>query len=149
LPMAFAAVDCGDFSSTFTDMEGLFTLEVTGKSDVITVNLVGYHPKDVIVSGRDSIVIYVKEASAFSFQETVNTGYFDVKQIYTTQSIAGISNLEDKKQTMAASADAAFDGRIAGLNVVQRNGIKGAGSDLFLRGYSSLNATNQPLVVVD
>lgn len=47
------------------------------------------------------------------------------------------------------SGEAVFDGRVAGLEARARNGIKGAGSDLFLRGYSSLYGNNQPLVIVD
>ncbi|MGQ1947666.1 SusC/RagA family TonB-linked outer membrane protein [Geofilum sp. OHC36d9] len=148
-PVAFASVTCGEVSSSFTDMDGAFSLQITGETDVVSVNLVGYHSKDVIVAGKDSLIIYLKESTSFSFQEELNTGYFDIKQLYTTQSVAGVNHLDDLKKQMASSAEVSFDGRVAGVNAIERNGIKGLGSDLFIRGYSSLYSSNQPLVVVD
>ncbi|MFT3737829.1 MAG: SusC/RagA family TonB-linked outer membrane protein [Breznakibacter sp.] len=148
-PVEIASVTCGTYSSTFTDMDGSFDIKVPNSMGIVSVNALGYHSKEVVVSGRDSIKIYLKEIATASLQQKANIGYFDVKQIYTPQSVAFVQNLDDKTKTDIGSADKAFDGRIAGLEVVARNGIKGMGSDMFLRGFTSLNATNQPLVVVD
>ncbi|MBN2744137.1 MAG: SusC/RagA family TonB-linked outer membrane protein [Marinilabiliaceae bacterium] len=148
-PIEIAAVSCGDLSSTFTDLEGAFSLEVTGRGDLLTVKAMGYHDKDVVVGKRDSVFVFLKEAAAYSLFENASSGYFDVKQIYTTHSVVGVNHFDDKQRQMSGSADDAFDGRVAGLEALTRNGVKGAGSDVTLRGYSSLRATNQPLFVVD
>ncbi|PZX18625.1 TonB-linked SusC/RagA family outer membrane protein [Breznakibacter xylanolyticus] len=148
-PIEIAAVNCGTLSSTFTDLDGSFSLNVSGIADVLTVKAMGYHDKHVVVGNRDSVFIYLKDVGAYSLFESAQSGYFNVNQVYTTQSVVGVNRFDDKKRQILGSAEAAFNGRVAGLNALSRNGIKGVGSDLIIRGNSSLNASNQPLVVVD
>lgn len=148
-PIEIASVACGAIASTFTEMDGTFSISVPPKVSYITISSLGYHTKDVVISGKDTIVVFLKEIMTESFQQTASNGYFDIKQVYATQSLASVSILDDKNKIGAGSAEAAFDGRVAGLNATSRSGVKGVGSDLFLRGFSSLNINNQPLVIVD
>ncbi len=149
-PVEVASVNCGNYSSAFTDGEGTFTLEVRSADDIISVGAPGYHAKDVRLAGRTRLQIYLVEETAQSFSEPAYFGYFDKKQIYTTQAVATVgSTLSGSSRLAGGSGEEVFDGRVAGLEARARNGIKGAGSDLFLRGYSSLYGNNQPLVIVD
>ena len=52
-------------------------------------------------------------------------------------------------ETPGTSMEQLFDGQIPGLNIISRSGVQGIGSNLFLRGFSSVYATNQPLIIVD
>ncbi|HPY27329.1 MAG TPA: SusC/RagA family TonB-linked outer membrane protein [Prolixibacteraceae bacterium] len=149
-PVELALVNCGDFSSTFTDEKGEFTIEARSPDDIISVSAQGYHPKDILLSGRSRVSVYLSGEETHSFQEQAWFGYFSKKQIYTTQSVVSVRNtVAESAKSGIGSGEAVFDGRVAGLEARARNGIKGAGSDLFLRGYSSLYGNNQPLVIVD
>ena len=146
-----ASVNCGDFSSAFTNKEGQFSINVKSLNDVITVKIDGYHSKDVPLRGQSEVTIYMNDESSVSFQRYTYDAYSKKKDVYTTQSIASVNtgDFASAAKTNAGSGEAAFDGRIAGLNVISRSGIKGIGSNMFLRGYSSLYCNNQPLVVID
>jgi TonB-linked SusC/RagA family outer membrane protein len=149
-PIEVASVSCGNFSSTFTSEEGKFDLEVKSLSDVLVIAARGFHTKHVYVAGKQSITVYLVEEGTMSYQETAHFGFYSKKQIYTTQSVGSVSSLlSDKARLSSGSSENVFEGRIAGLDARARNGIKGAGSDLFLRGYSSIYGTNQPLIIVD
>lgn len=150
-PVEAATVNNGRFSSVFTDAQGQFTIEVKSVNDVLSVKHDGFHSQDVHLRGKTEIKVYLKDEASVSVQEYSYDAFSKKKKLYTTQSVA---SLAPETQTSASklnigSAEAAFDGRIAGLDVHSRNGIKGIGSNLFLRGYSSLYCNNQPLVVVD
>lgn len=148
-PVGDALVNCSNFSSTFTAGNGTFTIEVRSANDVISVSADGFHPKDILLAGRTRLKIFMSSNELFSFHEEAHFGYFAKKHIYTTQSVASVNNFTEAAKLNLGSGEAGFDGRIAGLENITRNGIKGAGSDLFLRGFSSLYGNNQPLVIVD
>ncbi len=148
-PIEVALVNCGNFSSTFTDENGVFSIGVRSANDILSVSARGFHTKDIRLAGRTRMKIYLVQEEIFSFSEQADFGYFTQKQIYTTQSVATVNQRAGLSTASIGSGEAVFDGRLAGMEARTRNGIKGAGSDLFLRGYSSLYGNNQPLVIVD
>lgn len=150
-PLEAAEITCSKFSSGFTNERGEFSIEVRSKNDIITVHLDGYHTKDVPVRGLSDLKIYMLLESEYSSQTIAYDAFNSKKLMYTTGSVVTLNpNYQSSANKMnESSGDATFDGRIAGLEVRSRNGIKGMGSNLFLRGYSSLYRNNQPLVVVD
>ena len=150
-PLEAATVSCSKFSSGFTNERGEFSIEVRSLNDIITVQLEGYHKKDVPVRGLSNVAIYLVKESNYSPQAIAYGAYGSKNMLYTTGSVATLSpNYQSSTNKMnESSGDASFDGRIAGLDVRSRNGIKGMGSNIFMRGFSSLYRNNQPLVVVD
>ncbi|MGF7138600.1 SusC/RagA family TonB-linked outer membrane protein [Roseimarinus sediminis] len=150
-PIEAAAVSIGRVSSGFTDAEGRFSIEVRSENDVITIKAEGFHTQNVPVKGRSEVNVYLQLVSMYSLQELSYSAFDSKQKIYTAQSVASINPQHQTSATKmnAGSGEAAFDGRIPGLDVRSRNGIKGIGSNLFLRGYSSLYLNNQPLIVVD
>lgn len=75
-PVELALVNCGDFSSTFTDEKGEFTIEARSPDDIISVSAQGYHPKDILLSGRSRVSVYLSGEETHSFQEQAWFGYF-------------------------------------------------------------------------
>jgi len=150
MPVELASVQLENFSSTFTEKDGSFTIEVRSKNDVLTIVANGFQSKDVFLAGRDSVHVYLVDEGAGFFQRDAFSSYSSKKQLYTTQAVS-TSDVKQEvvSKLISGSGEAAFDGRIAGLDARARNGIKGIGSDIFLRGYSSVYANNQPLIVVD
>jgi TonB-linked SusC/RagA family outer membrane protein len=150
-PIEAATVRCGQFSSDFTDADGKFSIEVRSNEDVITVESDGYHSKDVPLRGENNVNIFINPVSMYSLQGNTYDAFEQKPLLYTTQSVATTTPQYQSSASKMniGSGNAAFDGRIAGLDVRSRNGLKGMGSNLFLRGYSSLYLNNQPLIVVD
>jgi len=151
LPIEAATVSSGKVASVFTNAEGQFSIDVKSMGDVITIRIDGFHSQDVHLRGKTELKVYLYDDASVSVQEYSYDAFSKKKEMYTTQSVVSVS---PETQTSAAklnvgSGEAAFDGRIAGLDARSRNGIKGIGSNLFMRGYSSLYCNNQPLVVVD
>lgn len=150
LPLESATVLCGDFASTFTKDDGSFSIKVRTKNDVISVIANGFQQKDVLLAGKDEITVYLSLEGSKSFQENIYNGYGQTKHLYTTQAISTVN--WDQRSIVkldAGSSETSFDGRLSGVDARTRSGIKGIGSDIFVRGYSSLYAKNQPLIVVD
>lgn len=150
LPIASATVVCGDFASTFTNDDGTFSIEVRSANDILNVKAEGFQNKDVLLTKVENVNIYLTKEQTKTFQQNMYNGYTKTKQLYTTQAVSTVDwNLRDIAKVDGSSGENAMDGKIAGLDARARNGIKGAGSDIFIRGYSSLYANNQPLIIVD
>ena len=150
-PIEAASVNCGDFSSGFTSADGSFSITIRTSSDVLTISAEGFHTQKVAVKGQTEIKVYLQYDNMYSLHEKTYNAFDHKEILFTTQSIATVN---PGKHTSASkmnigSAEAGFDGRIAGLDARSRNGIKGMGSNLFLRGYSSLYLNNHPLIIVD
>ncbi|ASB48021.1 SusC/RagA family TonB-linked outer membrane protein [Alkalitalea saponilacus] len=148
-PIAFADVSCGNFSSDFSGIEGEFSIRVRSLEDVLTFESLGYHTTDVVLAGRDNVDVYMQEVSNKSFQQATNVGYYNIKEAYTPRSSASTNRLSERSKSGNTSPEKEFGTFAAGLQIKERTGITGIGSDLFLRGFNSLNATNQPLIIVD
>lgn len=150
MPVEVATVQCGDYASTFTQTDGSFTIDVRSSDDIISIIARGFQTKDVFLAGRNTLNIYMAEEGAISFQENAYSGFSRDKQLYSTQAISTVNwTMESTAKLNSSSSESAFDGKVAGLEARSRSGVKGIGSDLFIRGYSSLYANNQPLVIVD
>jgi TonB-linked SusC/RagA family outer membrane protein len=149
LPIEVAEVTCPGFSSTFTDLEGAFEIDVRSLKDLISFSSVGYQTKDVILSGRDSVSVYLYESTYKTIQEEANFGDYSTKMAYTSRAISTANQIGDKENSGFVSPEYAMESSLAGLDIKTRNGVAGAGADFFLRGYSSLFANNHPLVIVD
>ncbi len=148
-PISFAEISCSNFSSGFTEMDGTFSINVRSLNDAINVTSVGYQSQEVVLAGRNSINVYMQDVSRKSFNQEANLGYSSIKQAYTTRSLSVSGNLAGITRSNAISPDPALAAYSSGLQAKTRSGIPGIGSDLFIRGFSSMNSTNQPLVIVD
>lgn len=149
LPLAFAEVNCGNFASTFADDEGFFEIQVRSLNDRIIVEAPGYHPQEVILAGRKEVKVYMQDIQRSSFQQEINLGSLTKKRAYTTNAVSSAVAPFISEEVGSVSPENAFGTQMAGVKINNRSGIPGVGSDIFVRGLSSLNATNQPLVVVD
>ncbi|MFA9388536.1 MAG: SusC/RagA family TonB-linked outer membrane protein [Prolixibacteraceae bacterium] len=149
-PVELASVECENFSSTFTEKDGTFSIMVPSKTDVLQIVARGFQSRDVLLGGRDSLVIYMVGEDVGTFQQTTYSAFTAKKQLYNTQAIGSTTSSNTTVAKLSpGSGEAAFDGKIAGLEARARSGIKGIGSDIFIRGYSSIYGTNQPLIIVD
>lgn len=141
-----SVVEKGTTNGTMTDMDGKFSLSVSPKA-TLTITYIGYKSQEIAVKGTAPLTIVLQE-NAELLDEIVVVGYGSVKRKDVTTSVASVST-KDLDERPIISAAAAIQGKAAGVNVIQPNGEPGAGMVVRIRGNSSINASNDPLYVVD
>jgi TonB-dependent starch-binding outer membrane protein SusC len=138
----------GTNNSTKTDANGVFLLNVS-KGATLIISYVGLGTKSYTVTKAENINIELEEVTK-SGDDVVVIGYGTKKRKELTTSIASI-NAKEITSTPTADAAQALQGKVAGLTIVQGSGAPGGtgGTQLRIRGISSLTGTNNPLIVVD
>jgi len=136
----------GTNNGVITNFDGVFTITVASKSTLI-VRYLGYLTEEVPVSGKTTLVILLKE-DAIALGEVVAIGYGTVKKNDATGSISAIKP-DALNKGLTTNPQDMLVGKIAGVNVTTNDGTPGGGSTIRIRGGSSLNASNDPLIVID
>ncbi|HYW36282.1 MAG TPA: SusC/RagA family TonB-linked outer membrane protein [Balneolaceae bacterium] len=137
----------GTTIGTTTDSTGHYSINVPNNKKILRFTYVGYKTKSVVVGNRTTINVKLKP-STISGQQMVVVGYGSEKASNVTSSISSVSS---KDFTQSAPSDAAdlIKGKVAGLSINTPSGNPASGSQIRLRGTSSLLASNNPLVLVD
>ncbi len=132
-----------------TDLEGKFRLE-TKESRPLTlaVDYIGYRTQEIdVYDDSEPIDIQLSE-NVNTLSEVVIIGYGTQKQTQLTGSVASVK-ADVFSQSKAPTLDGALSGMVAGLNVTASSGQPGADSHIRIRGGNSVNASNEPLYVID
>ena len=146
LPGAAVIVD-GTGNGAVTDLDGHYVLHGVAPGASIRVDILGYKPQTVKVGGR-AVIDFTLEEDSVLLEETVVVGYGQVKKSDLTGSVASVK-AEKITDIPANSVDALLQGRVAGVQVTNASQDPGASSTVRIRGNSSLNGSNSPLVVID
>ncbi|RZK60268.1 MAG: SusC/RagA family TonB-linked outer membrane protein [Pedobacter sp.] len=147
-PITGVRLAVSDFSAALTDDKGKFAITVPNYNSSISVSFIGYHTKIVPVHKG-------KLATIILWPDTYNSIFTEVDLPMGKQSLARTTAAVDVFKPQGAwnnnseTPMSEVQGRLSGLNAVRKAGTQGIGADVFIRGFSSLYATNQPLYVVD
>ncbi|MBP7369187.1 MAG: TonB-dependent receptor [Paludibacteraceae bacterium] len=136
----------GTTNGTITNYDGEFTLNVAADA-VIIVKYVGYKPLEIPVAGKRKFTIKLEE-DVITLGEVVAIGYGTVKKTDATGSVTAIKPDAMNKGQVTNAQDMLL-GKIAGVNITTGGGTPGTGATIRIRGGSSLNASNDPLIVID
>ena len=131
-----------------TDADGRFHLDIKSYPSAINVSYVGYESLQVKLSERDSVVNIRLHEDAQALSEVVVVGYGTQKRTQLTGSVTTVK-ADVFSQSQSATLDGALSGQVAGLSVTASSGQPGADSQLRIRGGNSVNASNEPLYVID
>ena len=134
----------GGTLGTVTDIDGNFTLNADKKS-TIEVTYIGYEP--VKMQAGQNLTIHLKNTSS-TLNEVVVIGYGAVKKSDLTGSVTSLKP-DSKNKGLVVNAQDMLSGKVAGVNVTSNSGEPGVGTQIRIRGGSSLNASNDPLIVID
>lgn len=134
----------GTTNGTITDFDGNFTL-TANKGDIIVISFIGYQPQELPAAANMNVIL--KDDSQL-LDDVVVIGYGTVKKDDATGSVTAIKPDKISKGITTSPQDM-ITGKIAGVNVVSTGGTPGAGATIRVRGGSSLNASNDPLIVID
>ena len=135
----------GTSQGTVTDLDGNFTLSVQ-PGQKLTISYIGYQKQEV--SASNNMIITMKDDAAQSLNEVVVIGYGVAKKSDLTGSVTALKP-DSKNKGVVVNAQDMLAGKVAGVSVTSDGGTPGAGANIRIRGGSSLNASNDPLVVID
>lgn len=136
----------GTTDGTITDIDGHFRINAPANGTLV-FSFVGYDPLDVPIDGRTSLLVLLKE-DVVALGEVVAIGYGSVKKSDATGSMTVVKPDEISKG-LATSPQDLLVGKTPGVVVTLNGGEPGGGGTIRIRGGSSLNATNDPLIVID
>ncbi len=143
-PIAFASVVLLDTRAVVnTDANGFFTL-TAAPGAAVRVSYLGY--KTVETKATDNMLVVLEDNN--TLEEAVVIGYGVVKKNDLTGSVTAIKP-DEKNHGMITNAQDMIQGKIAGVAVTSDGGSPGGGANIRIRGGSSLNASNNPLIVID
>lgn len=135
----------GGETGVITDFDGNFTLSVN-PGTTLQISYIGYETQEV--TATKNVVVILQEDAGQKLNEVVVIGYGRAKKSDLTGSVTAIKP-DEMNHGLVTSAQDALQGRIAGVNITTSGGEPGADATIRIRGGSSLNASNNPLIVID
>ena len=143
-PVMGATITANGKAVGITDLDGNFTATVAPGTE-ITITYLGMQPQTLKATEEMSIIL---KDDAESLNEVVVIGYGAVKKSDLTGSVTALKP-DSKNKGLVVNAQDLIEGKIAGVSVTDGGGTPGGGATIRIRGGSSLNASNDPLIVID
>ncbi|KRT14507.1 SusC/RagA family TonB-linked outer membrane protein [Pedobacter ginsenosidimutans] len=148
-PLPGISVSVTGYAAALTDEKGNFKIGVPNYNAVLVISGQGYQSKEEALKGRKTISkIALFEERYVSVYDAAVLPFGTALKNRTPYSASTV-NLNGSWERSNETPDSYLQGKIAGLEVLRRSGTPDIGADLYLRGYNSLYAANQPLIVVD
>jgi len=145
-PLAGASVfEKGTNNATNTKTDGTFKLSV-GNNATLLISFTGYKPQEILISNNVPLEV-VLQLNSVALNDVVVIGYGTQKKIDVTGSVASI-NSSTIKDRPSPNALGALAGQVAGVNITSNSGRPGD-YRINIRGFNSINASNNPLFVID
>ena len=147
-PISFANVFVkGTTVGATTDDFGAYTIDNVGEDAVLMFSFIGYTTVEIPVNGR-SVVDVALSPDAMSLDEVIMVAYGTAKKSSFTGA-ASVVKQDAIKDVPNVSFEQALNGKVAGLQVTTLSGQAGSTSSIRVRGIGSMNASNEPLYVID
>jgi TonB-linked SusC/RagA family outer membrane protein len=142
-------IEKGTRNGTTTNVEGRFRINVRGAAPVLVFSMSSYLPREVPVSGRSVVDVTLEQtAQQLKDVEIVAVGYNSQKKTDLTGSIAIVGKEKIQSVPMVISTQL-LQGRVAGVQVMNNSHQPGGSVSLKIRGTNSINASNEPMYVID
>ena len=139
-------IEQGTTNGTSTGLDGDYVLTVSSANAVVEVSCIGYATQTFVASQLPQTVTLAEDTQFLD--EVVVIGYGTVKKEDMTGSITAIKSEELNRGAMVSTQDM-LKGKVPGLLITPGDGGPGSGSTIRIRGAASLNASNDPLIVID
>ncbi len=136
----------GTTNGTITSVDGNFTLQVN-KGDIVQFSFVGYKKQEIVAQGQKNLSVALAVDNE-EIGEVVVIGYGQVKKSDATGSVVAVSSKDFNKGAITSPQDLLV-GKSAGVVITTAGGAPGSGATIRIRGGSSLNASNDPLIIID
>lgn len=135
----------GEKGGTVTDFDGNFSLQVSSSGKKIKVSYIGYIDKVLSISDNMKVKL---ESDSKALADVVVIGYGTARKSDLTGSVATVKS-KDFNKGLVSSPEQLINGKVSGVQIMSNSGSASAGSTIRVRGGASLNASNDPLIVLD
>ena len=142
-----SVVEQGTTNGITTDVNGQFVLNVQGEQSIVQISFIGYVTKSLAASSTELQYVVLEDDSAM-IDDVVVIGYGTVKKDDLTGSVVAIKAEELNRGAVVSTQDM-MQGKVPGLQIIPGDGGPNSGSTIRIRGAASLNASNDPLIVID
>lgn len=136
----------GTTNGSVTDFDGNYSISADGTA-ILVFSYVGYKTKEIALDGKSTLSVSLSE-DASQLDEVVVVGYGTQRKKDVTGAITSVSG-DDLNITRESNALNALAGKVAGLDVGISSTAPGSSPNILIRGRSSLNFSNEPLIVLD
>jgi TonB-linked SusC/RagA family outer membrane protein len=140
-------IDVRGIASSITEDDGTYTISVPKGNVILEISGAGYAVQEIPVKGRKQIDVKLYEQHYKGAQKSVYTPTGDVSSTQIANAWDVIK--EDNDLSVALAPDGLIQGYAGGVNTVFRSGMPGAGANMYLHGFNSMNAGAMPLFIVD
>lgn len=138
----------GTVIGTITDFDGNYALSVPSNATELIFSYVGYESKTVAIPKGSNVLNVQMKSDAQMLSDVVVIGYGTTRKSDLTGSVANVSS-EDFNSGLISSPEQLINGKVSGVQIMSASGSPTSGSTIRIRGGASLNASNDPLIVLD
>ncbi len=135
-------------AAVVTDADGRYEIMLPAGTRILKFSYINYQSKEVLIGDRTNVSVTLEPDINNSLNEAVVIGYGVTRKRDLTGSVATVK-MSDLAQAPNTSIDQALQGRLAGVDVMSTSGEPGASTSIRIRGTRSINASNEPLIIVD
>ena len=147
-PMVGVAVFVeGTTNGTMTDEKGAYSIKAPSPEAVLRFEMMGYKAIQAKVGNKSTLSVQMQPDTQF-LEEVVVIGFGEKKKSDLTGSVVNVK-MNDVLDSPLTSVDQALQGKVAGVDIITSSGDPTAGTSIRIRGSRSINASNEPLIVVD
>ncbi len=132
---------------SITDVNGNFSIDLSSEDDILVFSMVGMLSEEIAVGNQTTINIALVE-DLVGLDEVIVVGYGTMKKSDLSGSIVSVGE-EEITEVKSFDVMESLQGKMAGVDITQDGGRTGSTSDVLIRGKRSLNASNDPLFIVD
>ena len=134
-------------TGTITSEDGSFSISVPLNATTLIFSSVGYAAQEVNIAGKTSVEVTLQSVAG-NMNEIVVVAYGARRKGDLTSAVTSVSS-KDFQKGFIPSSEQLLQGKVAGLQITSGGGSAGGGSTIRIRGGASLNASNDPLIVID
>ncbi|HEX9650865.1 MAG TPA: SusC/RagA family TonB-linked outer membrane protein [Cyclobacteriaceae bacterium] len=139
----------GTSSGTITDIDGNYRINLSNENVTLAFSFIGYLSQEIQVGSSNAVDVSMSE-DITSLEEVVISGLAStVKRSNLASSVASISADQLAGMTNQSTLDGALYGKLKGANITASSGAPGGGYSIRMRGLTSINGSNEPLIILD
>ena len=138
----------GTSTGTITDFDGNYTIVVPRNAHELQFSYVGYESKTVPLPATGNVLNVQMKSDSQMLSDVVVIGYGTQRKSDLTGSVSNVS-AKDFNEGLISSPEQLINGKVSGVQIMSNSGSPTSGSTIRIRGGASLNASNDPLIVLD
>lgn len=147
-PLVAASVTVkGTNKGTTTTADGTFTIKLASNVTTLVISHLNYATKEVLLDSKNIVNVSLSQ-TIDQLNDVVVIGYGSVRKKDLSGSVVNVS-AKDFNSGAISTPEQLIAGKVAGVSIISNNGAPGSGSTIRIRGGASLNASNDPLIVID